>query len=154
MTFNPRTVYDGSDGQLTKDYYAHLSKLGKMGELAIQLFRAQKASLRAKKYRGGIPGKGSFRSMAYEKKGWAIEQLCAMLDANPDLGITFGWKKDPKAMNAASWVVYIDLPEGQVSFHSMTRNKGPDYAGDWDQEHNSEERILQFCFRVGQAVAV
>lgn len=112
----------------------------------MNLFRAQKCSSRAKKYRGGIRGIGSFRSIAYDRKGWSIEELCKALAAAPNLGISFGWKKDP-LMPGAEWVLYVDLPEGQVSFHSVQRYLGPDYPGDWDKQHKSEERIIAFCDR-------
>ena len=46
------------------------------------------------------------------------------------------------------WVVYIDIPQGQVSFHSPDRYIGPDYMGEWDGSHMSEERILSYCDRV------
>jgi len=47
----------------------------------------------------------------------------------------------------------VDLPEGQVSFHSLARYAGPDYAGDWDGQRKSEERILRFCDQVFHAPA-
>ena len=48
----------------------------------------------------------------------------------------------------ASWVLYVELPAGQVSFHSPTRGTGPDYTRDWDQQHASEERIIAFACAV------
>jgi hypothetical protein len=30
------------------------------------------------------------------------------------------------------WVLYVDLPTGQVSFHTAARGVGPDYPGKWD----------------------
>ena len=30
------------------------------------------------------------------------------------------------------WVLYLDLPTGQVSFHAPARGPGPDYPGEWD----------------------
>jgi hypothetical protein len=45
-----------------------------------------------------------------------------------------------------SWVLYIDLPNGQASFHSKDRFKGPDYLGQFDgAEGASEARICAFC---------
>ncbi|MFB3828940.1 MAG: hypothetical protein ACE15B_19395 [Bryobacteraceae bacterium] len=60
------------------------------------------------------------------------------------LGITYGWKEDP-AQPFHSWVLYVDLPPGQVSFHTAQRLTGPDYAGDWDGQHFSANRIIAFC---------
>lgn len=141
-------IYTGSDGDATKRYYALLVLSGAIGEIAVNLFRAQKCSSRAKVYRGGIRGRGSFRSMAYDRKGWSIEQLSKALAAQPEMRIAFGWKRDPKMEFGASWVLYVDLPDGQVSFHSLARYAGPDYEGDWDGQRKSEERILAFCDRV------
>jgi hypothetical protein len=144
-------VYEGSDGDLTKRYYGLLSLSGPIGEVALNLFRAQKCSARAKVYHGGIRGKGSFKSMAYDRKSWSMEILCKVLaEHGPMLGLRYGWKQDEKTrfgMDAA-WVLYVDLPEGQVSFHNPNRGKGPDYPGDWDGIKASCDRILAFCDRI------
>lgn len=145
---NSASVYTGNDGELTKRYYALLKLSGPVGDVAVNLFRAQKCSSRAKKYRGGIRGRGSFRGMAYERKEWALRELCKFLAAHPEL-FAFGWKRDPKMERfGPEWVLYVDLPEGQVSFHSPARFDGQDYAGEWDGLHASESRILAFCDRV------
>jgi len=144
-----REVYEGSDGELTKRYYAELEKLGPVGIVALNLFRAQKNSTRAKKYRGGIRGVGSFRGMAYDRKQWAISNLCQALQVfAEELGIEWGWGRDlAEAWN--SWVLYVELPElGQVSFHSPARGEGPDYQKQWDGKKLSEERIIRFCDQV------
>lgn len=40
-------------------------------------------------------------------------------------------------------ILYVDLPSGQVSFHSPTRGDGPDYDGAWDEiKDASRERII------------
>lgn len=139
-------VYAGSDGQVTTAYYAELKKLGPIGELAVNLFRAQKCSARAKVYRGGRGGHGSYRSMAYNRKNWSLENLSAILNEHAAaLGIIYGWKQDPN-QTYHSEVLYVELPGfGQVSFHSATLLKGPEYSGEWDGVHKSEERILAFC---------
>jgi len=96
----------------------------------VNLFRAQKCSTRAKVYRGGLRGIGSFRSLAYQRKAWSMKNLCDCLaEHGSELGINFGWKRDPNTPlhDAPSWVLYVDLPQGQVSFHSPTRYAGPDY---------------------------
>ena len=150
-------VYKGSDGELTRQYYAELEKRGPIGRIAMNLFRAQKCSERAKLYRGGIRGLGSFRRMAYERKSYAMDMLCQVLTADDgELQIGFGWKQDPKVIirGDESWVLYIDLPQGQVSFHSSVRCAGPDYFRDWDGQRASVERILAFCDQVmeGQVI--
>lgn len=147
-------VYEGSDGELTKAYYKVLAQRGPIGIIAMNLFRAQKCSARAKVYRGGIRGVGSFKSLAYEKKSWSMDLLVAALAQHGEsLGISYGWKPDPSVPfgDEPSWVLYIDLPQGQVSFHSPTRMSGPEYAGDWDRTHLSAARIVQFCDSVFNA---
>jgi hypothetical protein len=145
-------VYEGSDGELTRRYYSELqSRAGILGLVALNLFRAQKCSSRAKVYRGGIRGRGSYKSMAYEKKQWSLDLLCSVLLLQAaGLGIKWGWREDTGVVfgDRASWVLYVDLPEGQVSFHSPTRGKGPDYSGVWDGLHASCDRILAFCDHV------
>jgi hypothetical protein len=150
-------VFAGSDGALTRAYYARLLERGNPGIVAMNLFCAQKCSTRAKKYHGGLPGKGSYSKMAYERKNFSLQELCkALFEHGPEVGITFGWKKDP-SQDFASWVLYVDLPNGQVSFHCTVRYEGPDYPGDWDEQRASEIRILAFCdsvFQQSEIVAV
>jgi hypothetical protein len=141
-------VYEQSDGEVTKAFYADLAACGQVGELAVNLFRAQKCSTRAKVYRGGIRGQGSYRSMAYDRKNWSMQNLAKVLGTHgAGLNITFGWREDQN-QDYHSWVLYVDLPTGQVSFHSATRGNGPDYPGDWDGQHASAERIIAFCDQV------
>jgi hypothetical protein len=95
--------------------------------------------------------------MAYEKKYWTMANLCDVLGKHAGaLYIRYGWKQDPATVfgQEPSWVLYIDLPAGQVSFHSPTRGLGPAYPGEWDLQHKSEERILDFCARVLEAAHV
>jgi hypothetical protein len=147
-------VYQGSDGEVTRAFYEDLYEHGAIGAVAVNLFRAQKCSARAKVYRGGLRGKGRFKDMAYERKNWSLDNLCkALLEHGVALGITFGWKQDP-AQEFHSWVLYVDLPHGQVSFHSAARGDGPDYTGDWDGQHKSAERIIAFCDSVMSACSV
>jgi len=134
-------VYVASDGELTKAFYAALQDSHAVGAIAVNLFRAQKCSARAKVYRG----RGN-RSAAYERKQWSMGNLCDILFAHADsLAITWGWKEDPgQAFHA--WVLYVDLPGyGQVSFHTGARGNGPDYPGKWDGTQKSAERICAFC---------
>lgn len=145
---NAAHIYAGSDGEATKRFYAELMKHGAAGEIAVNLFRAQKCSARAKAYRGGIRGVGSFRGLAYDRKQWAMNYVTRTLfDHGVLLGIGWGWKLDP-AQKFHHWVLYVDLPTGQVSFHTDQRGAGPDYAGDWDGQKKSAERIIAFCDQV------
>lgn len=144
-----RRVFDGSDGAVTRALYSDLEAAGPAGVVAMNLFRAQKCSARAKVYRGGIRGQGSYKSMAYDRKNWSMDNLCKVLGVHAAaLGIGWGWKLDP-AQAYHSWVMYVDLPGfGQVSFHSAGRGAGPDYAGEWDRKHESESRIIAYCDQV------
>jgi hypothetical protein len=138
-------VWNASDGELTREMYRCLEACGAVGKLAVALFRANKCSARAKVYRGGIRGQGSYKSMAYQRKEWSMGEVCKVLLGTSELGLTWGWKKDP-AEGFHSWVLYVDLPgAGQVSFHARTRGQGPDYPHEWDGKRASSERICQFC---------
>ncbi len=133
-------VFGESDGNLTKAYYALLAERGVIGHVAMNLFRAQKCSTRAKAYRGR-----GFKDDAYVRKNWSMGNLAhALAVSGEQIGITFGWKEDP-AQAFHKWVMYVDLPTGQVSFHAESRGEGPDYPGEWDRAHASEPRILEFC---------
>jgi hypothetical protein len=143
-------IYRGSDGAATKALYAEMEAFGAAGVIAMNLFRAQKNSERAKKYRGGIRGVGSYRDMAYDRKQWAMENLCSALIVHSDrLALAWGWKLDAGAFGPA-WVLYVDVPGiGQVSFHSPSRGDGPDYRGHWDGERGaSVQRVIEFTARV------
>jgi hypothetical protein len=86
--------------------------------------------------------------MAYERKAYSLKELIAALaDHGAALGITFGWGRD-ESQHYNKWVLYVDLPNGQVSFHSPERYDGPDYPGEWDGRRASEERIISFCQQV------
>jgi hypothetical protein len=150
-------VYFGSDGAQTRALYVDLERAGVLGVVAVNLFRAQKSSERAKVYRGGIRGQGSYRSMAYERKNWALSNLCDVLQVHAqDCSIAWGWGIDA-AREYHRHVLYVDLPEGQVSFHAEARGKGPDYPGQWDGvPHMSAGRVCAFVAGVleqGEACA-
>lgn len=128
MTFDDiQKVYNGSSGAATRGLYARLEEMAPRGLVAMNLLRTCKASERAKVYRGG-----GFRAMAYDKKDWAIGELCRALVATEDLDVVWGWGFDAKAIGFEH-VLYVDIPgAGQVSFHTSYRRDGPDYAGAWD----------------------
>lgn len=139
---NPHEIYCGSNGDATKALYRELSAVGPAGAIATNLFRACKCSERAKKYRGGIRCKGSYRAMAYDRKQWSIGNLCQALQSHAEaLGIVWGWKVDPE-QGRHRWVLYVDLPTGQASFHGETRGAGPDYGGEWDGKRASADHII------------
>jgi hypothetical protein len=146
-----QSVYRGSDGRQTLALYGELGKLGPAGAIAINLFRACKCSERAKAYRRG-PG---HKTAAYERKDWSIGNLAKVLQNEQliaALGLRWGWGLDD-ALKAEGdphhHIIYVDLPEGQVSFHTGTRGPGPDYAGHWDGTRNlAASRICLFVAAV------
>lgn len=133
-----REIYEGSDGDATKTLYARLDTFGPIGFIAKNLFRACKASERAKLY------SRKFKGDAYQKKQWSLGLLCDALAVHgPTAGIRFGWKNDPATVGYP-WILYVDLPTGQVSFHSPTRGIGPDYLFAWDGARTSRNRIIDW----------
>jgi hypothetical protein len=142
-------TYQGSDGEATKALYARLDEFGPAGVVALNLLRAQKASERAKLYRGGVRGKGSYRGMAYERKQWAMDNLCAVLGQHgAALDIAWGWGLDAKAVGYEH-VLYVELPTGQASFHTACRGQGPDHGKDWDGiKGQSADRIIRWAARL------
>ncbi len=137
-------TYFGSNGDATKALYAELEMLGAPGIVAINLFRACKNSARAKVYRGR-----SYRDAAYDRKQWSMDNLCRILVAEADkLGIAWGWGYDAKA-TGFEHVLYVEIPTGQMSFHTERRGDGPDYAGKWDGVRQaSPDRICRWVYRL------
>lgn len=133
-------VYEGSDAIATRALYAELGELGYIGDLAVNLLRACKKSERAKVYRGR-----HYRASSYDGKQWAMEQVCTLLTSHPELVGTWGWGKDEK-QDYHAWVLYVELPQGQVSFHTSLRGDGPDYLKPWDGVTGaSVQRIVTFA---------
>ena len=83
--------------------------------------------------------------MAYDRKEWALHNLCQALAANATLvGIVWGWGLDPAEPMHCN-VLYVDLPTGQVSFHTGRRLNGPAYHGAWDGvRHAGADRIIRW----------
>lgn len=45
-------------------------------------------------------------------------------------------------------MLYVDLPNGQVSFHCPARLGGPNYPGEWDGQRASESKVIEFTDHV------
>ncbi len=140
-------VYDGSNGAATRWFCKQLEDHGHIGRIAAALFHIQKTSSRAKTYRGGVEyGDGKtfpYKDIAYRRKGEFLERLVALL-AKHSFGMRWGWGHDdsqPKAQH----VLYVALPQGQVSLHSLERYAGPDYPDAWDGMNANAERVIAFC---------
>lgn len=133
-------TYRASDAGRTIELYVRLSTIGPLGVIAANLFRAQKASERAKTYRG--PSKGE----AYRKKEWSLGNVCKSLQGNDVL--PWGWGLD-RGQPVHRHVLYVDLPTGQVSFHSEFRGEGPDYPGEWDgKKGQGPDRITRWAVQL------
>lgn len=135
-----RAIYDGSNGEATKALYVRLEALGPIGVVAVNLFRAQKNSERAKVYRGR-----GHRSAAYDTKQWAMMNLCnTLLHEGTAAGFAWGWGIDDE-QPVHRHVLYVELPTGQVSFHTDHRGSGPDQPHPFDGQHGrSPWRIVQW----------
>jgi hypothetical protein len=146
-------IFEGSDGDATRALYGRLEGHGPIGQVTLNLFRACKTSQRGKVYRGR-----RYRGAAYDTKEWSMGLLCAHLSdhAGAAIGISsWGWGEDPE-QPVHRHVLYIDLPTGQVSFHTGQRLAGPDYPGAWDGIRDQQaHRILRWVASVldGRAVA-
>lgn len=141
-------VYEGSDGGATKALYADLEAKGPAGIVAVNLFRACKCSERAKVYRGR-----NYRDSAYGRKQWSIENLCAILEHEaPALGIIWGWGVDAVMLKSGDphyHVLYVDIPPGQVSFHTDVRAVGPAYTKGWEGVRNAGPgRVVRWAHQV------
>lgn len=69
----------------------------------------------------------SARQRDYAEKSQSIAHAC---NAAGEAGIVFGWA--PSLQEDVPWIVYFDLPTGQMSFHCNKRGQGPEYGGNWD----------------------
>lgn len=137
---NVQDVYRGSDADQTRLLYARLEAIGPVGIVAQNLFRAVKCSGRAKIYRRRVHSR-----QAYDRKQWSLGNVCgALMEHAEALGIAWGWGKDTATVGYP-WVLYVEIPSGQCSFHSPSRGEGPDYAGQWDgQREASHDRIVRW----------
>jgi hypothetical protein len=155
-----KEAFDQNNGEVTRQYYRDLNAKGIYGELGVALFRAQKRSMAAKKYRGK-----RISAAAYEVKNWSMNEIVRLLKTEL-MPCRWGWGEDPTTVGYP-WVLYVDLVLeewegnvvtrrvfGQVSFHSAERLAGPDYCGGWDGSKASTERILAFCDAAMGLVAV
>lgn len=136
-------IFHGRDGDATRSLYEDLFKIGPAGAVAVNALRVSKNS------RGGKNSKysGRGRRSAYESKDWAMGELCRELVKHADdLGISWGWGFDEKAIGFEH-VLYVELPgQGQISFHTDRRRDGHDYPGEWDGLKDvSAVRVVRFA---------
>ena len=84
--------------------------------------------------------------LAPDVKNWSLGEVCRILGcmAAFESAPSWGWKHDPST-GGFHWVLYVDLPTGQCSFHSPERLSGPDYKGGWIAGDGSAAAICRFC---------
>lgn len=141
MTPLANAVMDRRDSEQTMDFVTALSMRGSEGALAVSLFQDQYASMKAKTYR-----RRSHTSSTYDRKNVALDRLghwCGIILEDGQ----WGWKRD-KNMPSFPWVLYVEIPTGQASFHTKERRTGPRYRKEWDGERTSRERICRWCDQV------
>ncbi len=120
------SIYRGSDALATGKMYDRLAQRGVAGVLAVNLLRACKKSERAKVYTAR-----DHRVASYDGKQWAMDEICSILVKHPALVASWGWGTDNK-QTYHRFVLYVELLQGQVSFHTHARGVGPDFPGQWD----------------------
>jgi hypothetical protein len=128
-------------GRPAKSTSAEPDRVAALRDLVAECAKAQAASDRAKThaaanvhYLDWSGSEASYRASRakvaadYAEKERALRAICALA---PAAGVVFGWGGDPES-HAARWVLYVDLPAGQVSWHTRSRGTGPTYKGRWD----------------------
>jgi hypothetical protein len=121
-----------------------LTACGPLGQVAAELVRIQKAGTQAGVYRGTAASGNSFRELALRRKREHLLKLVGLLGSMRPAP-SWGWANDP-LQPQARWVLCLDLPTGQVSFHSSERFEGPDYTRRRESDVSPREhRILAFC---------
>jgi hypothetical protein len=137
----PAEVVQISDiRELAKTIARELLADGKAGKLAKK---------RAKLYRRGR----GYKTAAYERKNWSIGNLALTLYVTSAATyLPSGWAVDQPLRGRGDphhHVLYVELPTGQVSFHTGGRGPGPDYTGQWDGERGiASERICRWVAMV------
>jgi hypothetical protein len=139
-------AFNTSNAEETVAFQNELILRGELGQIAFGLFRAQKRSSKAKSYRGAM------RRNSYDGKGEALYYLDAALTLwDEELGINWGWKKDPR-QECHDKVLYVELPDhGQCSFHAASQASPKQFDGEWDSSKPVIETVLEFCDFVMQS---
>ena len=149
---NAAEIYAGSDGEATKALYALLETRGPLGHIAMNLFRAQKCSERAKAYRGGN-SRGRYRDQAYERKGWSMGLLVKALHEHAESiwdRVGLGRGRGRGVLHLGPLRRTADRP-GELSRPGPIGKAGPRQHGDpplrppvgWREERErAEDRLL------------
>jgi len=124
-------IFAGSDGDATRALYNELAGCGPLGFVAIQLFRAQKCSARAKVYH-----RGHYSTLAYGRKNWSLEQLTTLLMTTNAQGDVWGCgHPDPTARDPWVLRIVLPLPQGPVT---VTTTHALPYPWGWGVDAANE----------------
>jgi len=130
-----RSIFKARDSKATMEFCTELATRGIDGAVAVSLYQVQYSSSRAKKYRR------DGRQSSYARKNQVLSRVPHWLKAS---SIPFGWGHDRSTI-AYPWVLYVDLPTGQCSFHNQSRGPGPDYLGKWIDDKPSFDVVMDYC---------
>ena len=139
-------AFSTSNAPLSRRLCKDLDSMGPMGQLASLLFKAEKANIQAKSYRGIAPvSRQPYGDYSKDRMKNMLMEVIHLLDAHAKaMDVSWGWKANDKP-NSPPWVLCIFLPTGQVSFRVAERYLRSDYeVGSIDDSHNSG-RITKFC---------
>lgn len=144
---NAQAAYEATDYSETRSYLRALANAGRLGRIAAALFAAMRASTDAKTERrlakGDPLAEITVSRAGYARKRLAMQKVCELLAHNA-AGLAWGWGNDRRQADCP-FVLFVDLPQGQVSFHTPEKLMGPEYAGRWDRACQNRERVLAFC---------
>ena len=144
----PATLaYHESDASRTKRLLRALTATGQLGRIASDLFRAQKSSARARSIEAVSTGDPRIPSWPTGARARCWPLFAKRWSRMPRVWSGAGARTLPGIF--ARWVLYVELPTGQVSFHSPDRLDGPVYPGAWDGMRDaSAGRILRLCDQI------
>lgn len=94
-------------------------------------FGDYRGSNRSKHAYHAYRGSRDARQRDYSEKASALDEAAV---AAQECGVNAGWQPNSDKDSPVPYIVYFDLPTGQVSFHTTSDCGLPRYDGEWDQE--------------------
>ena len=139
-------AFYGYDAMAIQDVKARLKAGGLKGELADLLFEAERTDLNA----GVCRTTPACSWTSRHRRKWdrwirALKALVSFLDRSASqLGIHWGWQEHEN-QTGPFWVVFIDLPTGQVFYSAPERLTDHQYEGSMEWSESNEIPIFEFC---------